>query len=179
METFGYVIDITAMVLLYLGFFMPKWRARGRESLIAGTLMYVYLCGVIYFTLMPVFLSLPRVITGPRGTINMHPFRDLLMGYGDSWRQIALNILMTVPLGILYPISRGRMRFGTTVTLGFLFSLWVEFMQPMLHVHRCFDVTDIITNTLGTALGFAALLALKPVFALVFPETLGTKRRRN
>ena len=104
---------------------------------------------------------------------------DLLHGYGDYWRQIVLNVLMTVPLGILYPISRGSRKFGTTVTLGFLFSLWVEFMQPMLHPHRCFDITDIITNTLGTAVGYAILLVLKPLFALVFPETLGTNTGRN
>ena len=178
METFGYVIDFTSMVLVYLGFFMPKWKERGRESLAAGTLMYIYLCFVIFFTLMPVFTSIPRIVTGPRGTINVHPFRDLLNGYGDYWRQIGLNVLLMIPMGILYPISRGNRGFGATVLLGFAFSSCVEVMQPLLHATRCFDITDIITNTLGTAVGYALLLILRPVLALVFPRTLGRKGRQ-
>jgi len=171
-------MDIGAMVLVYLRFFMPKWRRRGRESLTAGTLMYVYLCFVVYFTLMPIFTSLPNIVTGPRGTINMHPFRDLLNGYGDYWQQIGLNILMMTPLGLLYPVSRGNRGMGSTIAVGFLFSLFIEILQPLLHSYRCFDITDIITNTLGTALGYALLELFRPLLSPIFPKALGRGGRR-
>ena len=179
MRLFGLIVDISCMVLVYLSFLMPKWKRRGFESLFAGTLMYVYLCFVIYFTLMPVFASLPNVIMGPWGTINMHPFRDLFNRYGDYWRQILLNILMLVPMGILYPISRGNRGFGMTVLVGFIFSTAIEVMQPLLHAERCFDITDIITNTMGAALGFAVLTVFRPLLALLFPRALGRKKRRK
>ena len=179
MKTVGLVIDIMCMVLVYLCFYMPKWKKRGTESLIAGTLMYLYLCVVIYFTLMPVFTALPHILNGPRGTINLHPFRDLLNGYGDYWRQIGLNILMLVPMGFLYPICMGNRGLGRTIFAGFIFCTAIEILQPLLHAQRCFDITDIITNTLGTALGYAALEAVKPLAAKFFPGALGTVRRRT
>ena len=179
MRYFGLIVDISCMGLVYLSFFMPKWSRRGFESLFAGTLMYVYLCCVIYFTLMPVFASLPNIILGPRGTINMHPFRDLFHGYGDYMRQILLNILMLVPMGILYPISRGNRGFGMTVLAGFIFSTAIEVMQPLLHAERCFDITDIITNTMGAALGYAILAVFRPLLALIFPRALGKNRGKK
>ena len=144
MRLFGLIVDISCMGLVYLSFFMPKWSRRGFESLLAGTLMYVYLCFVIYFTLMPVFASLPNIIFGPRG--------------------------------ILYPISRGNRGFGMTVLAGFIFSSAIEVMQPLLHAERCFDITDIITNTMGAALGYAILVVFRPLLALIFPRALGRKR---
>ena len=178
MKILELVLDIVIMVLVYLRFLMPKWHRRGTESLTAGTLMYVYLCFVIYFTLMPVVTALPNMITGPWGTINMHPFRDLINGYGDYWRQIILNILLLVPLGLLYPISRGNRGFGMTMTVGFLFSLIIEILQPLLHSERCFDITDVITNTLGTAVGYALLEIFRPLLSLVFPKALKKGKRR-
>lgn len=179
MKILELVLDIVLLVLVYLYFFMPKWRGRGRESLIAGTLMYVYLSFVLYFTLMPVVTSVPNIFTGPWGTVNLHPFRDLINGYGDYWRQIFLNIILMIPMGILYPISRGNRGMGMTVTAGFIFSCGIEVLQPLLHSERCFDITDVVTNTLGAAVGYALLELLRPVLALVFPNALKKGRRRN
>ena len=71
MKILELVLDIVLLVLVYLYFFMPKWRGRGRESLIAGTLMYVYLSFVLYFTLMPAVTAVPNIFTGPWGTVNL------------------------------------------------------------------------------------------------------------
>ena len=170
------VLDIVLMVLVYIYIFLPKWRRRGKESLTAGTLMYVYLCFVVYFTLMPVVTAIPNIFTGPWGTVNMHPFRDLINGYGDCWRQIFLNILLLVPLGILYPISRGNRGLGMTVLVGFVFSCIIEILQPLLHSERCFDVTDVVTNTLGAALGYALLELFRPLLSHVFPKALSKEK---
>ena len=87
--------------------------------------------------------------------------------------------VMLVPMGILYPIARGNRGFGMTVLVGFIFSMAIEVMQPLLHAERCFDITDIITNTMGAALGFAVLTVFRPLLALLFPRALGRKKRKK
>ncbi len=65
-----------------------------------------------------------------------------------------------------------------TVLVGFLFSLSIEVLQPLLHSQRCFDVTDIVTNTLGAAFGYALLELLRPILKHLFPRALGKKKRK-
>ncbi|NLJ94559.1 MAG: VanZ family protein, partial [Clostridiaceae bacterium] len=36
----------------------------------------------------------------------------------------------------------------------FLFSLAIELTQPLLHMHRASDITDLITNTIGGIIGY-------------------------
>ena len=143
----GYVIDIIVLTLLYI-FFFKKWRAKGKDMLLVNTLMYVYLSFVLYFTLMPVITSLPLILNHPYRPMNMVPFVDVLSGRGDYFRQVLLNIVMTVPFGFLFPMTRRpAVGFGKTIFLCFIMSLGIELLQPLLDGFRSADITDLITNT--------------------------------
>ncbi len=159
-----FLIDFAALALLYAFVFFRKWKIKGKDVLLVNTLMYIYLSLVLYFTLMPIITSVPFVFDHPYTPMNMVPFIDVLEGRGDFLRQVVLNIIMTMPFGFLFPLTRnGNGKFGRTVLFGFLISFGIELLQPLIDGFRSSDVTDIITNVTGTILGYVCYVIFKPV----------------
>ena len=159
-----YLIDFTVLILLYAFVFFRKWKIKGKDILLVNTLMYTYLSFVLYFTLMPIITSIPFVLNHPYKPMNLVPFIDVLEGRGDFLRQIILNVIMTVPFGFLYPLTRNRTsKFITTVLFCFLMSLGIEILQPLIDGFRSSDITDIITNVIGGMLGYGFYIIFKPV----------------
>ena len=157
-----YLIDFAVLVFLYAFVFFRKWRTRGRDSLLVNTLMYAYLSLVLYFTMMPVAASIPFMLDHPYKPMNLVPFIDVSLRRGDFFRQVFLNVIMTLPLGFLFPLTRNkRASFGVTVFFCFLMSLSIELLQPFFD--RSSDITDLITNVTGGALGYGLYVVFKPV----------------
>ena len=64
------------------------------------------------------------------------------------------NVIGFVPYGYILPVVTRRMQNGFLIVLsGFCLSLTVETIQLITRV-GCFDVDDLILNTLGAALGY-------------------------
>ena len=64
------------------------------------------------------------------------------------------NVIGFLPFGFILPIIFRRMNSGFLICIsGFLFSLTVEVIQLVTKV-GCFDVDDMILNTLGAILGY-------------------------
>lgn len=96
--------------------------------------------------------------------MNLIPFVDILMGRGDFIRQIALNIIMTIPFGFLLPLTDNRTaKFSKTIFFCFLMSLGIELLQPLVDGSRSSDVTDLITNVIGGILGHGFYVVFRPV----------------
>lgn len=159
-----YRIDFIALALLYAFVFFKKWKSQGNDIWLVNTLMYVYLSFVLYFTLMPILTSIPFVFNHPYTPMNLVPFIDVSEGRGDFFRQIVLNVVMTIPFGFLFPLTRNRTaKLGRTVFYCFLMSLGIEVLQPLLNGFRSSDVTDLITNVTGGVLGYGFYMIFKPV----------------
>ena len=159
-----YLIDFAALILLYAVLFFKKWRHSGRDILVINSLLYVYLSFVLYFTLMPVITSIPFLLNHPYTPMNLVPFIDVLEGKGDFFKQILLNILMTIPFGFLFPLTaKGNGKFLKTVFSCFLMSLGIEILQPLLNDFRSSDITDLITNVAGGIIGYGFFVLCKPV----------------
>lgn len=157
-----YFIDFTVLIFLYAFVFFRRWRNQGRDSLLVNTLMYAYLSLVLCFTMMPIVVSIPFMLDHPYKTMNLIPFIDVSLGRGDFFRQVLLNIIMTLPFGFLFPLTRNkRATFGVTVFFCFLMSLGIELLQPFFD--RSSDITDLITNVTGGALGYVLYTIFKPV----------------
>lgn len=168
-----YFIDFIVLAFLYVFAFFRRWRAKGRDRLLVNTLMYAYLSLVLYFTMMPVVVSIPFMLDHPYKPMNLVPFIDVSLGRGDFFRQVFLNIVMTLPFGFLFPLTRDkRARFGVTVFFCFLMSLGIELLQPFFD--RSSDITDLITNVIGGALGYGLYAIFKPVTFCVL-ERLKTR----
>ena len=150
------------LALLYAFIFFRKWRPQGKGVLLVNTLMYAYLSLVLFFTMMPVIASIPFVLNHPYEPMNLVPFIDVSLGRGDFFRQVVLNVIMTLPFGFLFPLTRDkRAKFGVTVFSCFLMSLGIELLQPFFD--RSSDITDLITNVIGGALGYGLYVIFKPI----------------
>ena len=157
-----YFIDFAVLVLLYLFIFFKKWRIKGRDRLLVNTLMYAYLSLVLFFTMMPVITSIPFILDHPYKPMNLVPFIDVTLGRGDFFRQVGLNVVMTLPFGFLFPLTqKKKAKIGLTVFSCFLMSLGIELLQPFFD--RSADVTDLITNVIGGVLGYGFYAVFKPI----------------
>lgn len=84
-----------------------------------------------------------------------------LAGLAADGANTLLNVLLFLPLGGFLPLLwKGFRSLRSTVLFGFSLSLFIEVLQ--LFTFRTSDVNDLLTNTLGTALGyFLAAFLLK------------------
>ena len=152
------LIDCEILAVVYLFFLLPRYKQAGKMSLLFHTLLYAYICVVMFLTLFPL------VPTFDRPSINLIPFRDYIYSFGDYGRQILYNILLFIPMGIFIPWFRNT-GFARTVRDGFLISLCIELLQPWVTLSRVCDVTDLITNTIGTIIGFGIYFMLRKPLA--------------
>lgn len=81
--------------------------------------------------------------------INLKPFR-----YFFTDRTTLPNVLLFLPLGVFLTTLWGKFRSGwRTALFGFWVSLTIELLQ--IFTYRATDINDLMTNTLGTLLGWA------------------------
>lgn len=145
------MIDWIALILIYFLFLYKRWRTKGNKTFFINTLYYIYLSFVIYFTLMPFITSLPNAFTSSYQWMNMNAFDDVIYGRGDYYKQIILNIVMTIPFGFFMGIKKKTFLKATLLTI--LLSVTIELIQPF-GVGRISDITDVITNTTGGIIGY-------------------------
>lgn len=158
------LIDFSVLIIIYFWKFYKKWKAKGRDVLLVNTTMYIYLSFVMYFTLMPIITSLPLMFNHPYQPMNLEPFIDVINGRGDFFRQVILNVIMTIPFGFLLPlIKRKNIKLLKVVFYTFLLSLSIEILQPLINGARSADITDLITNVIGGIVGYVIYLILKPI----------------
>lgn len=95
--------------------------------------------------------------------MNLVLFNDVIDGKGDFIRQVALNIVMTIPLGFLFPLTqKGKYVCLKTIVCTFVLSLSIEFLQPLINGFRSSDITDVLTNTVGGIIGYLCYILFKP-----------------
>lgn len=110
-------------------------------------LYFLFSC---YLSAVYALVGLPNV-TYIRLDLNLNwiPFLGMI---GDLKNSI-LNVLLFVPLGFFLPVLWEKYRDGKKAVLfGMGLSLAIELLQ--IFTLRATDINDLITNTLGTALGF-------------------------
>lgn len=119
----------------------------------ASLILYYYLCILLINIIgMPTLNDLIRLSQSGYSIFNpnLHliPFSD-----GISLSFI-LNIFLFVPFGFLCPlICRKYERARNTILIGFGLSLFVEISQ-LFTLARATDIDDLLTNVMGTILGY-------------------------
>lgn len=91
-------------------------------------------------------------------TANLEPLHTIKLYWNWNhhyWSTVNLagNLLVFVPLGMLLPASFRRMGFVKTMALGLVFILAIEFSQLFTGLGE-FDVDDILLNFLGVLGGY-------------------------
>ncbi len=121
-------------------------------------------CGVfsLYLSAVYALAGLPNLLyIRLEPNFNFTPFAYMFSDLDTT----LLNVLLFIPLGIALPLLWKS--FGSwwrTVLFGFLTSMLIETMQ--IFSSRATDVNDLMTNTLGTVLGYCMAKA----FLQYFPQ---------
>lgn len=155
-----YALNFLFFTIIYVGFFLNRWRLKGIKNFTIRTLMYLYIILVIMVTLMPfeVIDFIPDGNNSFLESVNLVPYRDIFAGYGGAVRETILNIIMLLPFGFLLPLIK-KTNVVRVLCWSLLFSLFIELSQLYLtwiggSVIRSFDVTDLINNSIGGMIGF-------------------------
>ena len=131
-------------------------------TFVGAYLTVLYVCGLGCFTLYP----LPQGDAGLGITYGVAPnfnpmnfMNDIAKDGLKAVFQLAFNVVFFMPLGFIAGRLL-RLRFLPSVLLGLAASLLIEVSQLTglfgiyPYAYRCCDVDDVITNTLGAALGW-------------------------
>ena len=102
-----------------------------------------------------------RVSTDSK-SLSMHLFSSYKDAWNNfspgAWRNIILNILMFVPLGILLPlIFKNCRKYWVTYLIGLFFTLIIEVIQ-LISGRGIFEIDDIFNNTLGCIIGYGIVM---------------------
>lgn len=100
-------------------------------------------------------------------TLNLQPFSSYREAWytfsAVAWRNLILNILMFVPMGMLLPLLlKGCRRFWITYLAGFAASAGIEFVQFATH-RGIVEFDDVFNNTLGTMIGYGMIAVMAAV----------------
>lgn len=137
----GYIF-IVPVIVCYLVYLKKKDKPL---SLIRTILLFVfsyYIIGILTMTGIGKLHSFsPRLV--------LTPSEDLIKLTIDT----ILNVILFLPLGFFLPFMyKNYKNVGKIVLTGFLLSLSIEIVQ--MFGRGATDVNDLITNTLGTILGY-------------------------
>jgi glycopeptide antibiotics resistance protein len=92
--------------------------------------------------------------------VNLIPFSEPFLNGKIDVGEIILNVVIFVPLGIYAGVLFKRWTFRNKLFFFFFISLMFEGLQFILRI-GAFDITDIITNTLGGIIGFMIFKAIE------------------
>lgn len=135
---------VSAVILIPLFCHLDKRYFHDRKRMIGYLLFAVYLSGMFAVVGLP---DIRYVRFDPR--YNAVPF---LYMFSDLTNTL-LNVLLFVPLGFFLPFFWKRFfPFPRAVLFGFFTSMLVESLQ--IFTYRATDINDLMTNTLGTFLGW-------------------------
>lgn len=131
-----------------------------RLKFFSRSLFIIYLIITLYLMLFSEGMGRTTVSEDYR--YNLVLFKEIFrfIRYSDSlgfWAvmiNVLGNIICFIPFGFFLPIYYSKLRsLLLVVILAFCFSLFIEVIQLLLKV-GCFDVDDLLLNTIGGFLGY-------------------------
>lgn len=165
--TIAAIVLVIAAILFttfYLAFYKKLMHGTKKISpryLILITIGITYIVGLFCVTLK-------NRIPGLDGGVRMQLFSSYRLAWNSHrekpWRDIILNIIMFVPLGILLPVSFPKCRkFWVMLVAGFCSSLVIEICQ-LITKRGIFEADDLWGNTFGALMGYGILMLLWNVY---------------
>ena len=153
------MVDIVPAAVVLIPLFLILYGTVYRRN-VRQSISYCMFC--LYLSAVFSLVGIPNILYfRPEINLNLIPFYGIV----EDLKNSILNIALFVPLGCFLPILWSRFRKPASVVFfGFGLSLFIELLQML--TFRTTDVNDLITNVLGTAIGY---FIMKP-FAKRFPE---------
>lgn len=157
----GIIGAFLASILFFIGYFVVYRRLlKGTKRLKVSK---VALWSIFFiYTIVVLGATLGIRSSGYGGNINLHLFSSYIAAFNSfskvEWRNIILNILMFVPLGVILPLIFVKCRkFWVTYLVGFLSTVFLELIQ-LVTGRGIFELDDIFNNTLGCIIGYGIVM---------------------
>ncbi len=132
-----------------------------KANKLTNVLFIIYLVALLWILVFKLGVRFSYMETR---RVNLIPFSEPLILNGKiDFGEMILNAVIFVPLGIYAGVLFKQWTSVKKVFLFFLISLLIEALQFILKV-GAFDITDIITNTLGGIIGLMIFKAIEKVF---------------
>ena len=127
---------------------------------------FVFYTGFLLWNILFKYVSPIEVFTSDRycsRTINLIPFNDIIQG---NYNKLDLfgNIILFIPLGIYISIFLNNKTIKNILSI-LIISLVFESCQYIFGIGAT-DITDVITNTIGGAIG----IYIYKMFAILFKD---------
>ena len=144
----GVFILISAFLIGY--FLIYKKLMKGTKKLKISKIL-LWTIFIIYIIIVMGATLVDRV--SGYESVNLHLFSSYKDAYNSfsigEWRNLILNILMFVPIGILMPLLFNKFQqWYITYLVGFVATLFIEILQ-FISKRGIFEIDDIINNFLG------------------------------
>lgn len=143
---YSMLIEIMATAI----FIVPIWCMYNKLCFHSWKRTIAYMVFGFYLTAVLALVGFPDIISLKINfTVNISPFIDMVSDFINA----CLNILLFVPFGFLLPILWENFRNVKRVAfMGLITTFFIEISQ--IFTFRTTDINDIITNTVGTMIGY-------------------------
>ena len=143
---YGALIEIIAAAV----FIIPLWCMYNKLWFHSRKRTVIYMVFGFYLTALLALVGFPSVMSLKIDfAVNIIPFADMASDFINA----CLNVILFVPLGFFLPILWDTFRKIKNVALtGLITTLFIEILQ--IFTLRTTDINDIITNTVGTIIGY-------------------------
>lgn len=131
-------------------FIIPLWVIYYKHCFQSWKQTLLYMVFAFYLTAVLALVGFPNItLLKLEVTVNAIPFIYIL----SDLKNACLNVLLFIPFGFFLPTLWKKFRsVKSTVTAGLLTTLSIEISQ--LFTGRATDIDDVITNLLGTIIGY-------------------------
>jgi len=136
-------------------------KGQNRSNKLTSALLIIYitaLCWILLFKLGVQFSYMPT------RRVNLVPFDRLLFSNGRVDKaELILNVVIFIPLGIYVEVLFKNRTWRHNFLIFALISLMFEGLQFIFKI-GAFDITDVITNTIGGVVGLLLFSAIEKFF---------------
>lgn len=150
------LLETFAFAVIFAPFFFLLWKMKF-YSFRKTALCFIF---SIYLSAIYILVGMPTVqFIRFDVNLNLIPFAGMIADLKNSM----LNILLFVPLGFLLPLLWKKYRqMKNTLCFGLGTTVAIELLQ--LLTFRATDINDVITNFLGTVIGYLIFKAIGKTF---------------
>lgn len=163
----GIILTTLAIAIFLVGyFFIYKRMLKGTKKLKVSKVAQWGILLIYIIVVLGATLGIRSA--GYEGSTSLQLFISYKEAWNSfskvEWRNIILNILMFVPLGVLLPIMFKKcQKFWITYLIGFLATIILEVIQ-LITKRGIFEIDDIFNNTLGCLIGYGIVMILISMF---------------
>jgi glycopeptide antibiotics resistance protein len=156
----GVFISILIILVFFIGYFLiykkllKKEKKLSFKKIISVGIFIVYIFIVLSATLLDRYDGISSQVT-----LQLFSAYKYAWNYWSikEWRNIILNILLFVPIGMLLPIIFKKLnKFWKVYLISFLITIFIEIFQLVTH-RGVFEIDDIFNNTIGSFIGYGLI----------------------